>query len=105
MSRARRLSTIGTLRPLGLPRGLVVRAGEDAMPLAIARTGVRGARGVEARVESIEEVWRVAEAWWREAPHARTYYRVILEGGRPLTLFHDDRLGGWFEQPYSASEP
>ena len=40
----------------------------------------------------------------REAPQARTYYRVILEGGRPLTLFHDDATGAWAEQPYSPPE-
>ena len=87
-----------------MPRGLVVRTGEDARPLAITRTDVRGRRGDEARVEQIEEIWRIAEAWWREASQARTYYRVILEGGRPLTLFRDDATGAWFEQPYSAPE-
>ena len=54
------------------------------------------------RVEQIDEIWRVAEAWWREAPQARTYYRVILQGGHPLTLFRDESTGAWSEQPYSA---
>lgn len=87
---------------MGLPRLLGVRADAGGSPLAVARDDARGHRGSEARVENIEEVWRVAEAWWRESSQARTYYRVILDGGRPLTLFRDDDSGSWFEQPYSA---
>jgi len=96
----RRKST--SLRPIGLPRGLFVREDRDGIPLAVSRTDFRGHRGREARVESVEEVWRLAEAWWREASQARTYYRVILEGGHPLTLFRDDSTGSWSEQPYSS---
>jgi hypothetical protein len=95
--------TSASLRPIGLPRRLEVRADIDAIPLAVTRIDARGRRGEEARVESVEEMWRLAEAWWRESSQARTYYRVILEGGRPLTLYRDD-TGGWFEQSYSAPE-
>ncbi|MSQ30435.1 MAG: hypothetical protein EXR64_00180 [Dehalococcoidia bacterium] len=91
------------MRAIGMPRGLLVRVDADARPVAIARRDRRGARD-EARVEQIEEIWRIAEAWWREVSQARTYYRVILEGGRPLTLFRDDATGAWFEQPYSAPQ-
>lgn len=89
-----------SLRPVGLPRPLVVRVDADGLPQAVTRSGVRGHRGAEERVEQIEEVWRVAESWWREAPQARTYYRAIMEGGRPLTFFRDDASGGWSEQAY-----
>jgi hypothetical protein len=78
-----------------------VRADGDALPLAVARSDARGHLGSEALVETVEEVWRLAEAWWREAAQARTYYRVILEGGRPLTLYRDEISGAWWEQPYS----
>ena len=93
-----------SLRSIGMPRGLAVRVDAGAHPLAVARADARGRHGTEARVESIEEIWRVTEAWWREALQARTYYRVILEGGRPITLFHDDTTGAWFEQPYSTAQ-
>ena len=89
-----------SLRAIGMPRGLVVRVDGGGTPAAITRA-VHG-RGVEARVEQIDEVWRIAEAWWREAPQARTYYRVILQGGRPLTLFRDEVTGAWSEQPYTT---
>lgn len=72
------------------------------LPVAVVRRDARGRGTSEAHVERTEEVWRVAEAWWREAAQARTYYRVILEGGRPLTLFLDEATGAWAEQPYSA---
>lgn len=87
-------------RPIGLPRLIEVRVGADGLPLTVIRTAVRGRSGAEVPVEHIEEVWRVAEAWWREASHARTYYRVMLVGGQPLSIFRDDILGVWAEQPY-----
>jgi hypothetical protein len=63
---------------------------------------VRPARGrATLRVARVTEVWRVAEGWWREAPIARTYYELVTEDGRVLTLFHDDEEpggSGWFEQ-------
>jgi hypothetical protein len=86
-----------------LPRPLGIRADAEGFPVALARTDARGRSSREAHVERIEEVWRVAEAWWRESSQARTYYRVILDGGRPLTLFRDDDTGAWFEQSYSAA--
>ena len=89
-----------SLRPIGLPRPVEVRVDADTLPVALHRTAPRGRRGDAIPIEQVEEVWRVAEAWWREAPQARTYYRDILAGGRALTLFHDDERGGWFEQPY-----
>lgn len=101
------------LKPIGVPRPVMVRidrAHPDALPLAVTRTDARGRRGAEVRVEVVDEVWRIAEAWWREggpmtgSAQARTYYRVILEGGRPLTIFRDEARGGWFEQPYSAGQ-
>ncbi|MEX1022053.1 MAG: hypothetical protein WD058_02790 [Dehalococcoidia bacterium] len=98
---------VAAQRPIGLPRPLRVRVDGHGLPCAVLRTGPRTALGgvranqaVEAAVLSVQEVWRVAEAWWREAPQARTYARVILEGGRPLTLFRDDERGEWFEQRY-----
>lgn len=90
------------LRAIGLPRTLHVETDGDTRPTAVTRAPSRGQAGVRSRIERIEDVWRVAEAWWRAGAQARTYYRVTLDGGRPFTLFRDDATGGWFEQPYSA---
>jgi hypothetical protein len=49
----------------------------------------------------LEDLWRVSEEWWREAPQERTYVRLVLAGGRSLTLFRDGVTGDWYEQRYS----
>ena len=84
------------LRPLGLPRPVGVATDEFGLPAVVTLAGRRRA----LPVEQVEEVWRIAEEWWREVPLGRTYYRVIVGGGRPLTLFHNDLVGDWYEQRY-----
>ena len=92
------------LHPLGVSRLIEVRLGEDGFPTAVRRT--RGARrGPATSVTSVEDVWRVAEEWWREEPQNRTYMRVLLESGGELTLYLDGRSGVWFEQPYGEVAP
>ncbi len=91
------------LKPIGLPRPIEVRTDADGLPIAVATPGVGrtpSGRGALVPVESIEEAWRVGEEWWREAPLERTYYLLLLEGGRPITVFHDGVFGVWFEQRY-----
>ncbi len=85
------------LRPLGLPRPVEVRLDAAGLPVAVARHRQRW-----QHVEQVDDAWRVAEEWWREAPQERTYLRLVLEGGRRLTLFHDGITGGWFEQQYGG---
>ncbi len=93
------------LRPLGLPQPLRVRTDERDEPaeVTLLPRGVQRPRGGEGRtlvVEQVEEVWRIAEEWWREAPIARTYYRVVVDGGRQLTVFRDLEDEQWYEQHY-----
>ncbi len=100
------------LRALGLPRPVRVQVDGAGLPSMVTLGGPpgrplggEGAPGLA--VEQVDEVWRIAEEWWRETPLGRTYYRVIVDGGRPLTLFHDDLVpagaeldAGWYEQRY-----
>ncbi|MCY3918568.1 MAG: hypothetical protein OXG38_02020, partial [Chloroflexi bacterium] len=68
----------------------------------------RQARAVAVR--DVDQVWRIAEEWWREQPLRRTYYQLRLADGRRLTCFSDDatargRAAGtaadaWFAQEY-----
>jgi hypothetical protein len=67
-------------------------------------------------VLDVSEIWRIAEEWWRDHPIQRTYYRLVLQDGRPITIFHDETelpaeaapssedtattCAGWFEQRY-----
>jgi hypothetical protein len=61
----------------------------------------QGARALA--VAHVQERWRISEDWWREASLERTYWRLVLEEGRSLDLFFDDRTGEWFEQRYRGA--
>ena len=81
------------LRSLNAPARVELRA-EAGQPRAVLR------RARWCRVETVEDVWRVDDGWWRPSPVARTYFRVLLEGGLVLTLYRDDLEGTWWAQRY-----
>ena len=85
---------ISRLRSLNWPRAAKVEAGEGGEPVALQVTGKRIA------VESVLEVWRVEDEWWRERPVSRMYYRVILEDGRVVDLYRALGSGRWYRQAY-----
>ena len=98
------------LSPLGRPRPLHVACDETGLPARIQFP--RSDHPVA--VTDIDQVWRIAEEWWRETPLARTYYQLRLADGRALTCFHDESLSAnesvapndsitqnaWFAQHY-----
>ena len=92
-SRPYRLRTVTGLSPLKEPRPLVVATGESGEPVAVVLGGRRLA------VERVEDVWRIDDEWWREEV-SRLYYRLLLEDGRPLVVFHDLVRELWCEQTY-----
>jgi hypothetical protein len=121
------VTTSAALRALGLPLPIRVRADEAGRPLELlvprrgaaplalqpATTDARHHDIRRLAVEAIEEVWRVAEEWWRERPVGRTYIRLLVDGGRPLTIYRDeagllspdgDGQPAWYLQRYATSE-
>ena len=107
----------GALRPLNLPEPiqveedsgwpLVLQHGTALDPLASAQqqpprfAAPRAAVALGAtRIASVEDVWRVEEEWWRSTSISRTYFEVLLEGGRRVSIFHDHASGGWYLQRY-----
>jgi hypothetical protein len=53
---------------------------------------------VERRaVESLGEIWRIDDEWWRVPIHRR-YLDAILEGGKHVVLFEDLMTGEWWVQ-------
>lgn len=78
------------LRPLGGPLPVHVDADRTGTPLSVRARSGRG-----QRVAQVRECWRVDDEWWR-APVSRLYFEVVLENGRPLTLFHDLVARRWF---------
>jgi hypothetical protein len=87
------------LKPLGSPqraaRVLVDEAGEPVAVVAARGTRGRGAR--PKRVAAVRERWRIDDEWWRQ-PLSREYLAVVLEDGRPVTLYLDRIEGGWWVQ-------
>ena len=86
----------GALRPLNAPQPAHVEA-RAGWPAAVWE------RGLWLPVDRVEDVWRIDDEWWREVSVARTYFDVLLEGGKRLTLFFDrapgDRATGrWYRQ-------
>ncbi len=51
----------------------------------------------EKKVESILEIWRVEDEWWRE-PISRQCVEVILEGGKHVVLHEDLTNNNWYMQ-------
>lgn len=80
------------LRLLGQPRLVGVRTNEEGEPLHVRLPG-RPAR----RVAAVREAWRIDDEWWRR-PISRDYRAVVLDDGRPVTLYHDLLDGRWYVQ-------
>lgn len=83
-----------TLRRLNTPRPAEVRTSADGIPSALRRNR----RWLE--VVEVLDRYRTDDRWWTAEPVARTYYELLLEEGRVVTVFHDDILGEWCEQRY-----
>ena len=84
----------GTLRRLNAPRTIEVRAEDAGTPSALRR----GGRWVE--VAGVLDRYRTDDRWWTAEPVSRSYYDLLLEDGRAVTVFRDEISGGWSEQRY-----
>ncbi|HYM14914.1 MAG TPA: hypothetical protein VEZ14_05105 [Dehalococcoidia bacterium] len=52
-------------------------------------------------VAAVQDRWRIDDEWWREAPIARMYYELRLEGDRVATVYRDLAEGSWWLQRYN----
>lgn len=82
-----------TLQPLKQPRPVAVEADGSGEPVAVVLGGQRLA------VAQVQDVWRIDDEWWREEV-SRLYYRLLLEDGRPVTVYHDLLGEKWWVQSY-----
>ena len=82
----------GPIRALNLPDPLTVEEDCRREPLAV----LVGRRWL--KIASVEDVWELADEWWRSAPISRRYYRVATEDGPGMTLFRDLLTGRWYRQ-------
>ena len=77
--------------PVNYPQQVDVTAGESGEP-----TAVRLSRAWK-KVASIRNTWRIDDDWWSEEI-SRLYFEVELDGGFPITVFHDIVSGKWYRQ-------
>lgn len=81
---------VDRLRALNVPRQVAVALDGHGRPRAIVDEHERA-------VESIGEIWRVDDEWWRQ-PISRRYFDVVLEGGRHMVLYEDLVTAAWWMQ-------
>ena len=75
------------LRAVNEPRQVTVEIDECRLPTAVGTV----------RVESVNEVWRIDDEWWRQTI-SRQYFEVMMEGGKRMVLFQNLLNGEWFAQ-------
>jgi len=75
------------LRAINTPRRVEVKLGATGLPVMVKRRAI----------ESVGEIWRIDDEWWR-APIHRRYVEAILEGGKHVVLFEDLITGEWWMQ-------
>ena len=84
----------GRARQLNRPRSLRVEAADQGRPIAVWLSGRRHI------VETVLQLWRIDDEWWRQRPVSRVYYSLLLEDGRTMTVYHDLISGRWAKQSY-----
>ncbi len=100
----------GAIRSLNRPQELTVRTGEgsgrrpggglpEQAPELFAEKPISlRLHGRWFEVESVEDIWRIDDEWWREEAVSRMYYRCAVDGGMSVTVFHDLINGKWYRQ-------
>jgi len=87
-----RTSDTRRIRRLKLPQAIQVEADDTGMPLRLRFGGGWQDANLARRP------WRIDQHWWRAEPVRRTYYRVELQDGPPLTVYYDEVAQSWFRQ-------
>jgi len=87
------------LRTLNEPQLVAVELDTGGVPKAVKKQLRRsgGQEATAAVVETILEMWRIDDEWWRQLI-SRRYFAVILEGGSRVVLFEDLVTHEWFMQ-------
>ncbi len=91
---SRRAERPRTLRRLNAPLRVEVRASSAGVPTALRRNGTW------LLVIELIDRYRTDDRWWTERPVSRTYYELLLQDGRTLTVFRDEIKGSWWGQRY-----
>jgi hypothetical protein len=49
----------------------------------------------------IVDHWHLIDTWWNDQECYRSYFRVVLDSGGVITIFHDLKTNKWFSQLFS----
>ena len=82
------------LRPLNAPLPLRMQTDDQGRVVGVWRHG----RLAPRRVAALQDHWRIDDEWWREHAISRMYYRLLLDDGSLLVVYHDLLRDTWFEQ-------
>ena len=81
------------LRAVNEPQLVTVELNVSGSPTAVGRLG----GSAVWKIECVNETWRIDDEWWRQTI-ARSYFEIMLEGGKRVVLFRDLITGNWFIQ-------
>ena len=96
VANTRKTQGTDSLRTLSNPTRMRVDCGSDGLPQVV----YAGKTARKRRVLSIQDRWRIDDEWWRENPVSRSYFQILLEDGRNITVFRDDVDLNWYYQRY-----
>ena len=101
----------GVDRPVALALGSPLperrwALGSELLPLGrVAAVAVAEIQSVPRAVESqsvrkVIDLWDVDTEWWMPEPARRRYWRLVMDGGKLLTVYRDLATGEWYQQGY-----
>ena len=82
------------IRRLKPPRVFDVQTDANGVPHGV------NLHGVWHDVTLARRPWRIDQHWWRGDHIRRDYFRLAVEDGPPLTVYHDLERGTWSRQEY-----
>ena len=85
----------GPIRPLNTPTPLKIDVDKNGKP---ERLWLQ--RQWQEVLEQLDS-WCIDDEWWRQQPVCRTYFRLLLDDGRRVTVFQDAVTETWYLQNYA----
>jgi hypothetical protein len=82
------------IRRLSVPNRIEVQTDARGIPMRVSTDGVW------QEVTLTRRPWRIDQHWWRTDLIRRDYFRLALESGPPMTVYHDLVGDSWAQQEY-----
>lgn len=80
---------VSVVRRLSAPRQLRIEADGYGTPRRLYH------RGLWRVVAQVQDRWRTEDRWWTDEPVSREYFDLLLEDGRPMTVYFDRLSQRW----------